>query len=56
MSFLPLFPSRFEMRSSNSDKKLSLDSYIPTGYTVFHTLWVDALRAIMYTKKIKLIV
>ena len=28
MSFLPLFPSRFEMRSSNSDKKLSLDSSI----------------------------
>ena len=25
-SFSPLFPSRFEMRSSNSAKKLSLDS------------------------------
>jgi len=36
MSFLPLFPSRFEMRSSNSDKKLSLDSAIRlmSGYLV----------------------
>ena len=49
MSFLPLFSSRFEMRSSNSDKKLWLNGsfywwntfpadVIPTGYPVFYAL------------------